>query len=310
MAYTIGSAKDAVQTKGQTEQDFLDRFNMNLPAILAYKQAHGGDLEGAYGHVMSEPWPAGRSVKMGKHGPEMTKDRTVKRVLGEIALGAGIAAGGYFAAPAIAGALGAGGGAAGATGAAATAGGGVAGGGLTTGALAAGATIPGAGMVSGIGGVTAAGGLAGGTSMASRYLTGMVPSGGDSLKAIGGYLQGRAQSKSDAQSRADALLANQQQREDEQRKMIADFLTGQQAQRLGATQMDPYAQAKSLNSMNIRRSFDPNAGANSNFDRSAMDPNYLAGENTKFQGAANDEETKKKILEYLSQIGAPPIVRR
>ena len=146
--------------------------------------------------------------------------------------------------------------------------------------------------------------------MASKYLSGMVPTAGDSLKAVGGYLQGRAASKSEAQQRADALLMNQNEREDTMRKQIADFLTGQQAQRLGATQMDPYAQQKSLNSMNIRNSFDPNAGANSNFDRSAMSPGALSAANTNFQSIANDEETKKKILEYLSQIGAPPTVRR
>lgn len=149
MGYTINSAKDS---RGDEDQ-FVARFNQNLPAIQAYKQQNGGAWEDAYQAVMKQPWPEGRSVKLNNGQAEMTKDRTVKSVLGKyVALPAGIAAGGYLAAPAIAGALGAGG---------AAAGGGVVGGGLGTGALAAGATIPGAGMVSGVGGASLLGGGAG-----------------------------------------------------------------------------------------------------------------------------------------------------
>lgn len=90
MAYTINSAKDA---SGQ-EQLYMELFNRLAPQIQAYKQQHGGDLEGAFGAVTGTPWPSGRSVKLGKGGvPEMTKDRTVKSVLGK-----------YVAAPAAIGA--------------------------------------------------------------------------------------------------------------------------------------------------------------------------------------------------------------
>lgn len=110
MAYTINSAKDS---QGD-EQLFLDAFNQNLPAIAAYKQANGGDLEGAFRAVTGTPWPSGRSVKMKGSAGEMTKDRTVKSVLGKYV--APIAAGGLIAltaggaAPAVASMFGGGGG--------------------------------------------------------------------------------------------------------------------------------------------------------------------------------------------------------
>lgn len=109
MAYTINSAKDS---QGN-EQEFLDAFNQNLPAIAAYKQANGGDLEGAFQAVTGTPWPAGRSVKLKGNVGEMTKDRTVKSVLGKYVLpiAAGVAA--PFVLPAL---LGGGASAAGASG--------------------------------------------------------------------------------------------------------------------------------------------------------------------------------------------------
>lgn len=174
MSYTIGSGKDSRQDVGFTELDFMNRFAQHRDAIEQYKKQHGGDLEGAYQAVTGEPWPSGRSVKIHDGQPEMTKDRTVKSVLGKyVAAPAAIGATAIFAPaalPAIAHGIGTGAAAVGhalaplvgmggeAGGAAA--GGGVAGGGLGTGALAAGATVPGAGMVSGIGGgLTAASGV-------------------------------------------------------------------------------------------------------------------------------------------------------
>lgn len=79
MAYTLNSAKDS---QGN-EHEFVRNFQERMPEILAYKREHGGDLEGAYGAVTGVPWPAGRSVKLKDGQPEMTKDRTVKSVLGK-----------------------------------------------------------------------------------------------------------------------------------------------------------------------------------------------------------------------------------
>lgn len=143
MGYTIGSGKDARRDRGFTEQDFLARFVARQPEIVAYKRQHGGDYEGAYQAVTGEPWPEGRSVKVHGDGrAEMTKDRTVKSVLGKyVALpaayaGATLATGGS-ASPLL---FGIGGGAGAASGAGATALGGAAsvtpgliGGGVATG---------------------------------------------------------------------------------------------------------------------------------------------------------------------------------
>lgn len=79
MSYQLNSAKDA---QGD-EQVFMTKFNARRAEIEKYKQAHGGDLEGAYASVTGEQWPAGRSVKISHGQPEMTKDRTVKSVLGK-----------------------------------------------------------------------------------------------------------------------------------------------------------------------------------------------------------------------------------
>lgn len=89
MGYTINSAKDS---QGN-EQLYMELFNRLSPQIQQYKQQHGGDLEGAFGAVTGQPWPSGRSVKISHGQPEMTKDRTVKSVLGK-----------YVAAPAAIGA--------------------------------------------------------------------------------------------------------------------------------------------------------------------------------------------------------------
>lgn len=152
-------------------------------------------------------------------------------------------------------------------------------------------------------------GTGGTSSMLSGYLKGLMPNGGDILKGVGGYLQGRAQGKTEAQNRADQLLMNQQRREDEMRQSIANFLTGQGAQRLNATQMDPYKQAKSLNAANVRRSFaegwTTKGGSPGNFDMSALSPENLSAENAKFQSTANDTQLQDDIMKYLGQMGGP-----
>lgn len=104
MAYRVGSGKDARKEKGFTEQDFLDRFRKRQSEIEDYKNTHGGDLEGAYQAVTGEPWPSGRSVKIKNGVPQMTKDRTVKSVLGKYVVPAAAA---YFAGPHLAKAIGA-----------------------------------------------------------------------------------------------------------------------------------------------------------------------------------------------------------
>lgn len=122
--YQLNSAKDS---RGD-EQLFMEEFNVNRAAIEAYKRQRGGDLEGAFQAITGKPWPEGRSVKMKGGAPQMTKDRTVKSVLGKyvapIAAGAltAFTAGGV--APALAGLFHGGGvaGTAGAAGAAGTAG--------------------------------------------------------------------------------------------------------------------------------------------------------------------------------------------
>lgn len=94
MSYTLNSAKDA---SGQ-EQLYMEVFNRLSPQIQQYKQQHGGDLEGAFGAVTGTPWPSGRSVKISHGVPEMTKDRTIKSVLGKyVALPAAIGATAMFA---------------------------------------------------------------------------------------------------------------------------------------------------------------------------------------------------------------------
>ena len=94
MGYTINSAKDS---RGD-EQLYMELFNRMAPQIQAYKKQRGGDLEGAFKAVTGTPWPEGRSVKMSHGAPTMTKDRTVKSVLGKyVAIPAAVAATAAFA---------------------------------------------------------------------------------------------------------------------------------------------------------------------------------------------------------------------
>ena len=88
MAYTLNSAKDA---RGD-EHLFLQEFTARQAEIEASKRQHGGDLEAAFQRVTGKPWPAGRSVKISHGVPEMTKDRTVRSVLGKVVLPAAAAA--------------------------------------------------------------------------------------------------------------------------------------------------------------------------------------------------------------------------
>lgn len=230
MGYTIGSGKDSRHDPGFTEQDFLARFQARQPEIVAYKKTHGGDLEGAYQAVTGEAWPTGRSVKVHGNGrAELTKDRTTKSVLGkQILLPAAMAAGGYFAAPAIAGMLagsaGAGAGAAGgsligAGGTASGVGAGLAGlgsgagvssgllGGLGTAAsLGGGAGLSTAGMTSGlIGGAGGVGGTAGTTAASGGLLSTLGKAG--SLGNLGEQFTGGAGASAEGR-RADTMNNN------------------------------------------------------------------------------------------------------
>lgn len=111
MAYTINSAKDS---KGDEDQ-YVALANTYAQQIYDYKAKHGGDFEHAFQAVTGKPWPEGRSLKMHNYQAEMTKDRTVRSVLGKyVAPIAGAIAAPYVL-PAL---LGGGGAAAGAAGAA------------------------------------------------------------------------------------------------------------------------------------------------------------------------------------------------
>lgn len=103
MAYTLNSAKDSLGNEDQ----FMAEFNKRAPEIIAYKNAHGGDLEGAFQAVTGKPWPSGRSVKKSGAGFEMTKDRTVKSVLGKYVAPIAGAVAAPFVLPALFGAGGA-----------------------------------------------------------------------------------------------------------------------------------------------------------------------------------------------------------
>lgn len=143
MAYTINSAKDS---KGDEDQ-FVALANANAQAIYDYKAKHGGDFEHAFQAVTGKPWPEGRSLKMHNYQAEMTKDRTVKSVLGKYVapIAAGVAA--PFVLPALLG------------------------GGAAGGAAAAG----GAGTAAGTAGATAA--AAGGGSLLHSLLPTIISSG-------------------------------------------------------------------------------------------------------------------------------------
>ncbi len=164
MSYKLNSAKDS---RGD-ENVFMADFTKNQAAIMRYKQINGGDLEHAYQAVTGKPWPAGRSVKISHGVPEMTKDRTIKSVLGKYV--APIGAGALTAltlgggAPVLASLFG-GGGAAGAGGA-----------GAAGAAGAGGAAAGGAGAAFG----PLAGGYAG---LGAAGATGSIPA---SLAAVGG----------------------------------------------------------------------------------------------------------------------------
>ena len=111
MAYTPNS----MNANGVNEGTFQELYTQNKEAIDAYVRAHPGGKdprEAAFKAVTGQPWPEGRGVNS---SGQMTKDRTVKSVLGKYVapIAAGVAA--PFALPALLGA----GGAAGASGLAA-----------------------------------------------------------------------------------------------------------------------------------------------------------------------------------------------
>jgi hypothetical protein len=90
----------------------------------------------------------------------------------------------------------------------------------------------------------------------------------------------------------------QQSRGDTRQQMMAQFLANLDTQKkqmdltraasgLASTQMDPYAQQKSLNGANVRRSFgqnyQPGVGFTGQFDMSALSPEHLKAANDQFQ---------------------------
>ena len=86
MGYTIQTPE---------EQGYMDLFMKNDRAIWDHKQRQGGSFEDAFQAVTGKPWMPGRSVKHTYDNGgrfDMTKDRTVKSVLGK-----------YIAAPAAVG---------------------------------------------------------------------------------------------------------------------------------------------------------------------------------------------------------------
>lgn len=94
------------------EQAFMQDFMSNMPAIQQFQAKYPKEsLEGAYQKVTGKPWMGGRSVKMHNGQPEMTKDRTVKSVLGKYVAPAALGAASIFAGPEIMALLGSGGGA-------------------------------------------------------------------------------------------------------------------------------------------------------------------------------------------------------
>lgn len=132
------------QPRNATEQAALALFNAKRLQIVAYKNAHGGDLERAYQAVTGQPWPANTSVKIGGNGQgEITGDRTLKSILGRYVAPIGAAVATPFVGPELFGLLGAGGGATAATTAAAatTPIAAAAGGGMTLGSILS-ATAP------------------------------------------------------------------------------------------------------------------------------------------------------------------------
>jgi len=71
------------QDKATTQElAYLETFREYQAQIIAYRAAHGGDLEGAFQKVTGIPWPQNRSVKITNGSPEITADRTFKSVMG------------------------------------------------------------------------------------------------------------------------------------------------------------------------------------------------------------------------------------
>lgn len=96
------------------EQQFMADFQKNWPAIQEFRRQYPKEsLEGAYYKVTGKQWMPGRSVELDNGQPVMSKDRTVKSVLGKYVapIGAGaltaLTMGG--AAPVLAGLFGGGG---------------------------------------------------------------------------------------------------------------------------------------------------------------------------------------------------------
>ncbi len=97
MGYTINSAKDSTGN----EHLYVADFERNRAAIEAYKRQRGGDYEGAYRAITGRQWPDGRSVKFSNGRVELTKDRTVKSVMGKYVLPIGAAVAAPFVLPAV-----------------------------------------------------------------------------------------------------------------------------------------------------------------------------------------------------------------
>ena len=187
------------------EHLYLNRFTENRRAIEAYKARYGGDLEGAYQAVMGEPWPEGRSVKISHGRPELTKDRTVKSVLGKYV--APIGAGALTAltlgggAPALAGVFGGGGAGAAGGGAAAAGGAGTAGAMSGAGSFGLGLTLPAA--------AASTTGMIGAPARAGGWLTAALPKlAGDVAGAI---VTSRGSTQAAETQRAAADLAGRRQ---------------------------------------------------------------------------------------------------
>ena len=133
----------AYKLRTEEEYQFMREFEENLPAILEWKRQYPKESwEDTFQKVTGKPWMHGRSVKEKGGRFEMTKDRTVKSVLGKyVALPAAYAGAvmltGGAASPLLFGATGAGAGAGAAGAGAAGAGAGGAGAAAGTGAAAA-----------------------------------------------------------------------------------------------------------------------------------------------------------------------------
>lgn len=173
--YHLNTAEDS---KGD-EHLYVIEFNKRLPEIKAYMKARGVSAEKAFQGVTGKPWPEGRSVEL-KRGDSvgfMTKDRTIRSVLGKGAIAAGAGVGGYFAAPALASAAsGGGGGAGGVAGGASTAG---AGSGVGAGSVGGGV------LAANAAGITDAGLMATGSGVLAPLATTAIPGGVAGATGVG-----------------------------------------------------------------------------------------------------------------------------